>query len=173
MKPIILFIGLFFGSNLFSQTEDTMTEIPMCTPHALARNSVFLELFGNSGYLYSINYDRRWNSFKRMSVIVGMGMQYLPKSDISEDHILSFSPQVSLLFGNVHYFETGVGVTYDIIGNGLVYPIRIGYRYQKYARGLMLRAGFTPYIAQNITFFGDIEGYRIFPWGGVGVGWSF
>jgi hypothetical protein len=93
--------------------------------------------------------------------------------------------------------KSGTMVTVNSIGHSdnfysFVTP-KIGYRFQRPAGGLFLRVTFTPPLAginrlgknemgqedlgkPETQFFTDVaffSGYKIFPWGGLSIGWTF
>lgn len=135
-----------------------------------SKNSVYIELFGNAGYLYNITYDRIIFTKEKNNISAGLGVQYFSSSDI-EDFIFSLSPQISYFYGIKHHFETGLGVAYDFNSGDFVIPIRIGYRFQKPEGGLLCKIGFTPLLTNSYSIFG--EGFSLIPWGGLAIGWTF
>ena len=133
-----------------------------------AKNTIYLEILGNAGYLYNISYDRLLYTKENNNISLGLGAQYLPSSDLSSDYILSVSPQINYLYGVKHYFETGLGFSYDFNVGDFVVPIRIGYRYQKPDGGLFYKIGFTPFYINDL-----LGSPALIPWGGLALGWTF
>lgn len=123
--------------------------------------AVYAEIFGNAG-LYSGNIDFTYfgNKLASMSVRAGIGS--------AEEIELSFPTELSLLIGkNNHYLETGVGMTFLYFGS-FINVLRLGYKFQKRGKGLIIRAGITPYLDINEFW---IRGYQFH--GGVSIGYTF
>lgn len=159
IKLAIVSLGFIFSSTYGQKNNST------------AYNSIYLELFGNAGYLYNISYDRIMYTKEMSSISIALGFQYFPSSDLANDYILSISPQVNYLYGIKHHFETGFGAAFDFKSGDLVIPIRIGYRFQKPNGGVFCKIGLTPLITKSYPIFGD--GYSLVPWGGIAIGWTF
>lgn len=173
---LIAFILLFIGRDLFSQEN---------VENQIKRNSVYTELFGSAVYYFNLNYDRLFYVKEKSKVSGGMGATYWQE-------IISITPQFNYLYGNIHHFETGIGMAcfFDTYkhssGFDWALPFRIGYRYQKASGGLFLKVAFTPtYIPNLIRLEPEslIENNRfskddfidldIVPSGGVAFGWTF
>lgn len=160
----IIIIVVCFFSRAFSQ-DNTIGA------NNKSINTVYIELFGNAGYLYNLTYDRIVFTKGKSNISTGLGAQFFPSSDLASDHIISLSPQVNYFYGHKHYFETGIGVTYDFVSYDMVLPIRIGYRYQKPDGGLFFKVALTPLLTKSYPIFG--ENLTAIPWGGLSVGWTF
>jgi len=163
-KRILLTILAFsFFFNVFGQNESDKSK---------AKNSVYIEMFGNAGDFYNITYDRLVHSKGNNNISTGLGIQYFPSSDLSApDDIFSISPQINYFYGIRHHFETGLGLAYDFNSGDLIIPFRIGYRFQKHDGGLFCKVGFTPFLTRSYPIFGD--GFSLIPWGGLAIGWTF
>jgi hypothetical protein len=96
-----------------------------------------------------------------------LGAQYLPKKLNADKAMLSFCPQVNFLYGFIHYFELGVGASYDVYTKSLTFPFRIGYRYQEQGGGIFFKIAATPMIVKADLF------YTFKPWAGAAIGWTF
>ncbi|MEA1875145.1 MAG: hypothetical protein U9N51_12085 [Bacteroidota bacterium] len=138
----------------------------------LRKNSVYLELFGNSFYQYNMGYDRILFDKRKNKLSIASGIGYLPLEISSlncEWFNYIFTSQVNYFTGKEHHFETGLGFTYIGKKNSDYYEmlisLRIGYRYQKQDGGLFIKSSLTPLYFLKINQFG--------PWAGVVVGWTF
>jgi hypothetical protein len=151
-----------------------------------AKNSIFVEFMGNSIF-YGINYDRilidkeKWKFTGRL----GFSYQYYRSHQYSRFIIPS---EFTFLFGKTrHFFETGLGVTYDVytapkannvIGGevkhyGYIFS-RFGYRYQRPQGGFFFKAGLN--VAGPLTKYSRYAFYYsefIWVYGGVGIGYTF
>ena len=163
-RPLPIIFLFSFVLNAFGQSDSAETKIN-------ARNSVFIEILGSAGYLYNITYDRVVYSRKQNHISTGLGIQYLPSSDLSADDIFSISPQINYFRGTKHHFETGLAVAYDFNSGDLAIPIRIGYRFQKPDGGLFYKVGLTPLLTKSYPILG--EGVSLVPWGGFAIGWTY
>jgi|SRR6056297_872951 len=151
-----------------SITNDNLKEVN----ETLRKNSVYLELFGNSFYQYSIGYDRILFDKENNKFSIASGIGYLPLEISSLNHEwynYIFTSQVNYFTGNEHHFETGLGFTY--IGKkygdyyDIIMSLKIGYRYQKQEGGLFIKSSLTPLYFLTTNSFG--------PWAGLIVGWTF
>ena len=130
------------------------------------KNSIYLELLGNSAILYNITYDRIIHDHNNYKLSLGIGGQYL--SDL-----LSISPQINLLYGQRHNLEIGAGLAYNFFSSNAIFIIRLfGYRYQNPKNRLLFKIGFTPMIAKPLTKIGSSDEYKIYPWGGIAIGYT-
>jgi hypothetical protein len=136
------------------------------------KNSVYLELFGNSYFQYNVGYDRILFDKGKNKLSIASGIGYLPL-EISSHNFgwfnYIFTSQVNYFTGNEHHFETGLGFTYIGKKNSDYYDIflllRIGYRYQKQDGGLFIKSSLTPLYSLEVNQF--------LPWAGIVVGWTF
>jgi hypothetical protein len=120
-----------------------------------ARNSVFVELWGN-GFFYSVNYDRKIS--EKFSLRGGLG-GWSVDDLILEPAVVAPVLVNSLIGEGVHRLELGAGVTtgvrwepnYGAPGGTTHNPKTIlmptatlGYRYQPVESGWLFRASLTP-----------------------------
>lgn len=123
--------------------------------------AVYAEILGNGG-LYSGNIDFSYfgNKLASMSIRAGIGS--------TDENELSFPTELSLLIGkNKHFCESGIGMTFLYFGS-FINVLRIGYRFQNREKGIIIRAGITPYL--DIDDFWN-KGYQFH--GGVSIGYTF
>jgi len=136
-------------------------------------NSFYLEVAGSGG-LYSINYDRLFTE----NIGLRVGFMYFSADwfgFFSDVEMFMVPTTLNFLVGSgKDKFEIGAGPVYvsestgffgsdPVSGSGVLWTGNIGYRYQKNEGGFMWRIGFTP-------FFG---GGKLFPSGGISLGYSF
>lgn len=134
----------------------------------LAKNAVYLELFGSGGAYYNVGYDRLLVRNNPLSVRGIVGFQYNNiDGGIPDEGGFSFAPQITLLYGYKHHLELGIGLI-NVPGQFTNPTFRIGYRFQKPTGGFLIKAGFTPIYFPN-GFFGS----PFLPWGGVALGYAF
>ncbi|GHT38369.1 hypothetical protein AGMMS49965_01520 [Bacteroidia bacterium] len=165
-KSIVLLLLAFFFSGLHAQENKR-------------QQSVFFELMGQS-IVYSVNYDRRF--FEGDGGLGGhIGLGYIPVQDflgLSEVHFFSVPASVYYLIGKQgNYFEVGTGVSLLSIvdtkggfhiGGNLLGTLCIGYRRQPLDKGLLFRAGITPFVALNSS---GLFGLPFYP--GMSFGYAF
>ncbi|WP_207432032.1 hypothetical protein [Sabulibacter ruber] len=151
-------------------------------PEKISRNTVFLEIGGNS-LVYSLNYDRILVNKPTFKLAGRIGGMYLKNTGIIENggyHMYSFPLELSYLHGKGnHHLEIGVGVNPSIEKqfdfdrtNYSIFPlVRLGYRYQRSDGGLFFKAGFTPIIQtrKDIKYITDSP---LAPWGGIAIGYT-
>lgn len=152
---------IFIIQNVQAQSEEKVKQV---------KNTVYLELFGSAGAVYNITYDRIILSSGQNNLSAAIGLQYFPLGVTEEENhnIYSISPQINYFTGKIHRFELGLGFAYDFYEGGFVFPLRIGYRYQKNEGGMFYKVGFTPLYSNDLFWH-----TTILPWGGIAVGWSF
>jgi hypothetical protein len=150
---------------------DTLQQISNFKHH-----SVYAELFGNSFFFYSVNYDYLLKIYRdNIKLAIGTGIGYYPVSYLDShghktpiEHYIYLIPEANFLFGKKsHYLEVGtslmVAATFkniELKPNG-----RIGYRYQPQKGGFLFRAAYTPILNGNGWF-----GYH---WAGISFGYIF
>ncbi|QNR25164.1 hypothetical protein [Croceimicrobium hydrocarbonivorans] len=137
----------------------------------LKKNSIYLEFLGSAPLLYNLSYDRLWTSEGKLRFSTAIGLQYIFDTEIDGalKSDFSISPQVNLLYGKKHNLEIGIGAALPFGPNDIVFPLRIGYRFQKSEGGFFFKAAFTP-----IYFPGSNSlGMLFLPWAGVAAGYSF
>lgn len=161
-KYILLAIMYTFLTKASAQTS---TDI-------IKKNTVYLELLGSSPLYYNLTYDRLLIDEHDMRFSAAVGIQYIFNREL--DGVLnsdfSMTPQFNILFGKRHYFEFGIGAAFPFgPDHEALFPIRIGYRFQKDEGGLFFKAAFTPIHFPGHSFFGS----PFLPSGGICVGHSF
>ena len=130
-------------------------------------NAVFLEFFGSAGSFYNLSYDRKLISKGKDHSTMTFGFQFYPQDD---RNLVSISPQINYLRGNINHLELGIGFIYNFHDNTSAIPIRIGYRYQSNENNFFFRIGFTPLLLLQDT---RLIGKGLFPWGGGAFGVTF
>jgi len=119
-------------------------------------------LFGGSGPLLSVNYDRRFQ--KRVNGAgFAAGLGFFGESGIS---LFSIPVSINYLFGrDSHFLEIAGGATFisaksnDIFGGGsssgslVFYHLNAGYHYQPTRGGFFFRGGISPlfYAGEHVT----------------------
>ena len=135
------------------------------------RNAMFVELFGSSVYVYNLTYDREIWVRDNKRVNAAFGLQYFPKLGLLKYNLVSFSPQVSFIYGKIFCLEIGAGLSYDLFFKNWGLPLRLGYRYQPMESGFFFRAAITPIITNSYPV--NSDKLSMVMWGGIGVGYSF
>ena len=140
-----------------------------------ARNSLFLELFGNGG-LYSINYERMLN--KNLHARVGFATFTSTIFMNLETSVTTFPLLLTGTTGKKKsHFEFGGGVMtgrlkYDFESFTIVdLTAFIGYRYQPIGKGFLFRIGLTPFYSLDDKADYPDEGF--FLSGGLSLGYHF
>lgn len=159
---------------------------------AISKNTVFIEFLG-TGFLGSLNYDRRLINKPRFNVSGRLGASYFPRGTLDPLWSVPIEVKFLLNIGKEYYVELGAGLSYifgivSCVGCGskdnessstLFSSIRTGIRYQKKSGGIFMNAGFTPLIRireynknppEEIT--DEIERLKILPHIGVGIGYT-
>lgn len=159
-----------------------------------AKNSIFVELGGNSIY-YSLNYNRILYQKSKLKISGSAGFSIFQQSGGNQSSNISpfWSPmlplEISAFWGKSnHHLEIGTGLTFyasralifnpDAANNfqedkslEAILPLRIGYRYQKPEGGFFFRVGYTP--GFNL-FLSSEDSPKFHPlWGGISLGKSF
>ena len=157
----LLIIVTLFTLNLKAQND------------SYSKNSIYFELGGTAGH-YSIKYDRIIFKKNLLAITgnIGFSPSLIPFVNGSEK--LEFEPripmQINMLIGKrQHYFKYGLGFTpYKNSNQNMRYaffPVLIGYQYRKIDHGLYISFEFMPlYYEEKID---------IYPWFGIGLGYSF
>jgi len=161
---LILFVILTYTQTCFSQEKPDTVQ--------LKRNSVYIELVGNTGLL-SVNYDRILYHKNNFKLAGSVGFSIFPSNTCP----VLFPIEINGLYGKTkHYFEYGIGFT-PVIYLGpeggdpaAIILLRFGYRYQKTNGGLFFKIGFTPVIQRADDKFGTL-GFT--PSAGLSFGWTF
>jgi hypothetical protein len=164
-RLIFLLLIIIFYNSVFSQ--DTIVNKAV-----IKRHSAYLEIFGNTGLLPSINYDYMILSVRNNHLSSRIGFT----TDFSEGFGLPL--EMDYFTGKTpHFFELGLGISFvfrfedqfeDFSNNILVG--RIGYRYQKMGGGWLFRLAFTPFT--DYFSYGGLDRF-IQPSAGFSVGYSF
>jgi hypothetical protein len=153
----ITLLFIFLVGICFSQVKDDdyVLEDPRDYEKDPARSANYIELFGNAGFFYSLNFDRIFLYKKNFKVAGRAGASVLPNSFYWEQaYVLENS---YILLPNPHHLEIGPSITLQRKFNmsctdstqfkweSWWYGIfRIGYRFQKQEDGFFFKAGFTP-----------------------------
>jgi hypothetical protein len=176
---------------LFCQQQPSNTNAKM--------NSIYAEAFGQ-GFCYSLNYDRVLKTKSNIKHSVSIGLLYVPKVIGFGDGVYFGIPiSYNLLLGKKsHRFELGLGLTNMLVNpffnNGvstyyMCLTPKVGYRFQKTNGGLFLKVTANLLIdvfnVQSYKYENGVSritsslydvfgvGYPIFPWPGIGVGYTF
>lgn len=160
MRKIIFILLL----AVFSLNQSQAQEIQNDSTLNFKRNSIYLELGGNS-VLYSLNYDYTFRLSEVTKLAVGGGLGVLNIASYANSSVpisettFYITPAANFLFGKKsHHFETGLSLLQ------FQFPmLRAGYRYQPVKGGFLFRAGFTPIIA----------GMNFILWAGISFGYTF
>ena len=150
---------LFAFSVVFGQKNDTVQ---------LKKNTVFVEVLGNSANLYSINYDRIIVALDKSYLNFSAGVNYLSLSKTDNNYSTNFPVLINLTTDkekNSH-FEVGVGLglnyfvyhennLIDREVSRLLFLSRIGYKYQQPQGGIMIKAALTPVFP--LKYFTDFD----------------
>jgi len=165
INAILAGVGMFLGDTSNAQNDSL----------SIAKNTVFVELFGNGG-IYSINYDRMLVKKNKIKISGRIGFSLLPVYN----NIFTYPLELSAFYGKKHNVEIGIGYTpvFNLYNENIfkIYDMysyagaRLGYRFQKENDGFFLKAGFM-YVMELYDNYRD---YDDFPyWFGVGFGRTF
>lgn len=181
---LLLQVQMFFGQQQSSKTS---------------MNSIYAEAFGQ-GFCWSLNYDLLLNTKTNIKHSFSLGLVYVPKVIGFGDGVYFGIPiSYNLLLGKKsHHFELGLGLTNMLVNpslnNGLskyymCLTPKVGYRFQKPNGGLFLKVTanllidvfnvqsykYENGVSRITSSFYDVfgVGYPIFPWPGLGVGYTF
>lgn len=160
--PLLLFLLCSTAGTASAQEINTPTE------------SLYIELLGNTG-AYSFNFDVAFPSGLgfRLGFLSASETKFSERRDYYGEQVgFSFVMMLHVLRGvGSHHFEAGAGLVAGTWRHPASTPSEhspaltatLGYRYQPPARGLILRAGFTPAWA----------GEEIRPMTGMSIGYAF
>ncbi len=154
----------------------------------VANNVVYAEGFGNGG-IVSLNYESmiRINPVFDLSLRFGMSAIPRMKNVDFEYYGFGFPMEFNQIFafkdGSVSNWEIGEGLFWffnkkkdeDILRSIGAFTLRTGYRYQKLEGGFFFKASamiFLYVYDSRITNSGA-DAQVLYPWGGIGVGYSF
>ncbi|WP_157255790.1 hypothetical protein [Pedobacter sp. Leaf41] len=160
----------------------------------IKKNSIYLEALGN-GVVYSLNYDRIIPISNQIKLVPRLGFEYIPRSNPSVYGKFNVPIELNILYhqnnSNPNFAEAGLGLglfslfndyKYSMVGDitektyklAKVTTLRLGYRHQKPAGGLMYRAGILVRLTQDEfskSRVGDDLFYVIWP--GFSIGYTF
>ncbi|MDR1739527.1 MAG: hypothetical protein LBR45_02075, partial [Bacteroidales bacterium] len=180
MKKISLFVLCSCCYFCFAQD--------ITKPKNKIQHNLFLELGGNSVYLYNITYDCSFQLEEKHKITAGLGFQYMPFKVFIffYPHTFGLSPQFNYLYGKKHHLEIGTGITAPFFlyyhyytqewrtNSGIIIPLRIGYRYQRSDGGVFWKIAFVPLFGKGMYFpVGKTGKIPFFPSGGVSIGYTF
>ena len=162
-----------------------IVSIAICSLHAQANKSVFLEVGGN-GLGFSANFDSRFTkSEKGFGFRAGVG--FMPPTHSETDIIYPSTPfmltvplAINHLAGKApNYFESGIGITYvytsgnvssefwgyseDATGSSLAFVPSVGYRHAKTGKAFQWRTVISPVFGPGGAMF----------WMGLSLGYKF
>ena len=147
VRCIYYFSILFFLTFSFrglAQDQDKDLKEKVTYSYLPLKNSFYVEFFGNSGNLYSLNYDRSFFAKKLKTLnfsryVIRAGVNYFDNK---------YCLPLMILFdtGDEHFFEAGAGWVPCLEQGKKMDGVAffLGYRYQPEHGGLMARAGFSP-----------------------------
>jgi len=191
MKNLITCLIIFsFTHSVFSQVNETSTTIE--------KNTVYAEVFGQ-GFCWSLNYDRLFNTEKRIMNSYTAGIVYVPESiQFGDGTYYGIPLSYNWLIGKKsHHLELGIGLTSLLVNpNSSVksdfyayLTPKIGYRFQRPQGGLFFKATATPMIdllsvntyksgttkSRSFSTLSNVVGldYPAFPWPGLSIGYTF
>ena len=164
MRKSVAVILLAFFSTVFCFSQDSIDD-PNTEHTQTGQHTVYTELLGNAGLLYSIGYDYTIKLKGKEKLSFNCGFQYFYG-------MYSLSPQINYLQGKKknHYRDLGIGV---ICSNELTAILfRIGYRYQREDGGFFFKIAYTPAFTDFQLL--SRKEWRLMPiWGGVAFGYTF
>jgi len=151
-----------FSSALFKAQvkDDTYTlDEPRDYSKFPALNANYIEILGNSGFLFSLNIDRIFLYKPKLKISGSAGIAVMPNGPYIEQSY--YVANNYIFFDGDHHLEIGPGLTlwrkYNAVCTDTsTYPkynwesiwfgmMRLGYRYQKNEEGFFLKAGLTPF----------------------------
>lgn len=148
--------------------------VPIASDNQSFRQSVFIELLGNSPLL-SLNYDRMLKRHHNdgFGVRAGFGLgEYIDSDYAQTPNYFSIPIGITYIIGpKRHAFEAGLGYTTQILTSPLPEKLpsrsfgnlNLGYRFQPLKDGLLFRLYWAPYLRR-----------QVYPsWAGVSLGYSF
>jgi len=191
MKNLIACFILFTVINSVISQENNVN-------NTLEKNTIYTEAFGQ-GFCWSLNYDRLFNTEKRIMNSYTAGIVYVPESiQFGDGTYFGIPLSYNWLIGKKsHHLELGIGLTSLLVNpNSSVksdfyayLTPKIGYRFQRPQGGLFFRATATPMIdllnvhtqkfvsdkSRSFSTLSNVAGldYAVFPWPGLSIGYSF
>lgn len=139
--------------------DDYVLEKPRDYSKEPALNANFIEILGNSGFLFSLNWDRIFLYKPNLKISGRIGAGIWPSGpNIEQSYVIENN---YIFLDGDHHLEIGPGVTLwrkynPVCSDTSTYPkykwenvwfgmFRLGYRYQKNEEGFFFKAGLTPY----------------------------
>jgi hypothetical protein len=173
MKKTLLILTLFLGQIMLHGQTDSSTVLPK-------RNTIYVEVLGQ-GILNSLSFDRLYRVDHRVKTSFTAGVMLDPTNSR-----MAIPISYNWLFGQKKsHLELGVGLTYwreVYLGgpdNYVYFTPKLGYRFQQPNGGVFFRVTFTPTVglAQTLEYtwrnvFQSPFGERLFPWGGISLGYT-
>ena len=156
------FIICFFCASFVNGQQphdDYVLEKPRDYSIDPALNANYIEILGNSGFLFSLNLDRIFLYKPKLKISGAAGIAVLPNGPYMEQSY--YVANNYILFDGDHHLEFGPGLTLwrkynPVCSDSAQYPkynwesiwfgmFRLGYRYQKNEEGFFFKAGLTPF----------------------------
>jgi len=172
IKNIRYLLG-FFALFLMPKTSDAQARV-YARPFE-SKNTLYLGIAAYGAYP-SINYDRIFFDKGRVKYTFGVGISLWQSTKYGDVDWATHVPvQLNAFFGGgKHHPEIGIGFTYRYVNNvaeskyeKYMFPVKVGYRYQKPDGGLFLRANLLAVYRPNEAFKPNI-----YPSFGFGIGYS-
>jgi hypothetical protein len=166
--------------------DDYVLDSPRDYDKDPARTANYIELFGNAGFFYSLNFDQIFLYRKNFKIAARGGVSILPNSIYLEQAYVLENSYIFL--PNPHHIEVGPSLTLqrkfnETCTDSTLYKweswwygiFRIGYRFQKQEDGFFFKAGFTPiwYRKNDCESGSPILDNGNWFWAGLAVGVSF
>lgn len=164
----LLGLVILFSAQLHArENEDSTLQAATYKTVWAPTTSIYFELGGK--LFPSLNIDFR----KSEDFAVSIGTGFWKDSKEHEQFIFTPSVNAYFLLGKRNRIEVGGGTgiflsTYEGLASLLVFG-NVGYRFQK-KKGLIFRAGFTPFIAFPIS---NKSRFMVAPWVGLSLGYCF
>lgn len=162
MKRIFIFL-IFCSALVKAQIKEDdvyVLEKPRDYSKDPALNANFIEILGNSGFLFSVNWDRIFLYKPDLKISGRIGVGIWPSGpNIEQSYVVENN---YIFLDGDHHLEVGPGLTlwrkynpvcsdtsqydpkykWENVWFGM---FRLGYRYQKNEEGFFFKAGFTPF----------------------------
>ena len=156
MKPILLFLFLFFSTLIFGQEV------------YVKRRSIFFEIAGSGGF-GSFNYEKHFCKRGKAEFTWRVGFSIAP-IDKNNGTGIVFPLMINTLIGkSSHKLELGLGQGITVTTRGALFALTtavIGYRYQSDEKKWFYRVSYTPLISYLVDF-------QIQQWAGISIGYTF
>lgn len=154
----------------------------------VANNVVYVEGLGNGG-IVSLNYEGMIRANPVFDLSLRFGISAIPrmKNIDFEYHGFGFPMEFNQIFrfkdGSASHWEIGEGLFWffnktdddEFIRSIGAFTLRTGYRYQKLNGGFFFKASamiFLYVYDSRVTNSGN-DHQVLYPWGGIGIGYSF